>query len=285
MQEPTLRWTKTGNLIVSSVKPGTQVRVHTAVPVGGTGFIDVFQIPERAVARALRRLTRSPGRYITSLRPEPGDGGVLTECWSADQAFSRTARQSTYVARQQRAVSGPLRVFGSVAITMTGHGPSARLGLDLGAITGLPLPSIVASTGQRDTTLTAVVEATQDPTVGLSVLTGSGTESPIADYLAEYLAEVSELFGVHPAELEQAWRAEFSEYLDDPLPIGAEADPSWVTVDEGEPAASTIQLYAEDRPGSAMLAIVATGEHGEIVAVSDLIGITMTEDGLVFRDF
>jgi hypothetical protein len=163
--------------------------------------------------------------------------------------------------------------------------PQRQAGPGLGLVTGLPLPSITADTGQRDTTLTAVVEATQDPTVGLSILTGSGTESPIADYLAEYLAEVSELFGVHPAELEQAWRAEFSEYLDDPLPIGAEADPSWVTVDEGEPAASTIQLSTEDRPGSAMLAIVASGEHGEIVAVSDLIGITMTEDGLVFRDF
>ncbi|MCW3003934.1 MAG: hypothetical protein JWQ20_3232 [Conexibacter sp.] len=129
------------------------------------------------------------------------------------------------------------------------------------------------------------MEATQDPTVELSVLTGSGTDSPMADYLADYLAEVSEQFDVHPAELEQAWHAEFSEYLDDPLPIGAEADPSTVTVDEGEPAAATIQLYTEDRPGSAMLAIVATGEDGEIVAVSELIGITMTEDGLVFRDF
>jgi hypothetical protein len=61
---------------------------------------------------------------------------VLTECWNADQAFSRTARPSTYVARHERAVSGPLRVFASIAVTVIDYSPSARLGLDLGLVTG-----------------------------------------------------------------------------------------------------------------------------------------------------
>src|SRR3989442_1313466 len=92
MARAAIRWHKQGKGVVSAVSPGSPVRLWIDGPADADTKVEVFQIAERAIARALRKLFRSPGAYVTNLPIDPavavpsGEGVLSTE-WRARQAL------------------------------------------------------------------------------------------------------------------------------------------------------------------------------------------------------
>jgi hypothetical protein len=291
-----MRWHKHTRGIVSSVRPGDPVHVWIDGAVATESRVEVFQVAETAVRRALRRLGRSPGIFITDLPLDPqgrvpAGSGMLTLDWKATQRLSNSLRPSTYVASfERRGTSGPLDVFTEVSVSTIATGREFKLDVDaatLGLPAGLPLPSVAVGSGRHDVSMTGVVRATQDPEVGVRVITRSSPDLRLDAYLRDYLVAVAEAFDVPAGDLDSAFREANGEWLVDPVEIEATVQPSEIHVDAGETVPIVVDLYPQGSAGSTMLALAVTrpGPGAEILGVSELVGLTVTEEGFVFRDF
>jgi len=288
MARRAIRWHKQGRGIVSSVTPGSPVRLWIDGPVAADSLVDVFQIAEVAISRALRKLfRRSPGTFVTNLPVNPNavvptGSGVLTEDWLAAQRLGKSLRASRYVGRLPgEGASGPLEVFAETSVTTNSSSPSLRLDASmLAGATGLPLPSVLAQTGERKTTLAAIVKAAVDPDVQLRVLTPS---SPELD-LDTYLQEVAEVFDVRGDDLFEAFREVNADWLIEPLDI--ETGTGRPThIEAGHSIPLTVDLYPSE-PGSTMLALAVVDTASEqVLGISEMVGLTVDEYGLIFRDF
>ena len=150
----------------------------------------------------------------------------------------------------------------------------------LAGATGLPLPSVLAQTGERKTTLAAIVKAAVDPDVQLRVLTPS---SPELD-LDTYLQEVAEVFDVRGDDLFEAFREVNADWLIEPLDI--ETGTGRPThIEAGHSIPLTVDLYPSE-PGSTMLALAVVDTASEqVLGISEMVGLTVDEYGLIFRDF
>ena len=153
----------------------------------------------------------------------------------------------------------------------------------LGAAIGVPIPArLDLETGQRTTSMESTVTAGVDPEVELAVLTLGSAELA----LDTYIQEVAEVFAVAPGDLFDAFTEVNEQWLKDPVPIDYGTGPG-AHLEAGESFTTEVRLYAGD-PGSTLMAFAAMERTaGELrpLAISDLIGLTVDEHGLIYRDF
>ncbi|HEY2181082.1 MAG TPA: hypothetical protein VGH09_05350 [Solirubrobacteraceae bacterium] len=292
MARPAIRWYKQAKGVVSAVSPGSPVRLWVEGWTDPDTNVEVFQIAEHAIARALRKLFRSPGAYVTNLSIDsnaavPSGKGALSVEWRARQALQKSIRASRYVGREPHGgASGPLDVFADADVRNASKGPSGGMHVDLGplgAAIGIPIPArLDVETGQRTASMESTVTAGVDPEVELRVLTPDAPELA----LETYIEEVAEVFEISAGELAQAFWEVNAQWLKDPVAIdyGTEAG---VHLEAGESFTTAVRLYAGN-PGSTLLAFAAverTADELRPVAISELIGLTVDEHGLIYRDF
>ncbi len=292
MARPAIRWHKKGKGVVSTVSPGSPVRLWIDGGVDPEINVEVFQISERAIARALRKLVRSPGIYVTNLPIDPdvavpSGEGVLSVEWHARQTLQKSIRASRYIGRVPReGASGPLDVFADAIVHNSSTGPSGGMHIDLGplgAAIGLPIPArLDFESGQRNTSVESTITAGIDPEVELRVLTPDAPELA----LDAYIEEIAGVFDVAADDLDHSFREVNARWLEDPVPIDYGIGPG-AHLEAGESFTTAVRLYA-GRPGSTLVAFAAVERvAGELLplAISDLIGLTVDEYGLIYRDF
>ncbi len=287
-----IRWYKHGKGVVSAVSPDSPVRLWIDGSVDPDTNVEVFQIAELAIARALRKLFRSPGAYVTNLPIDPhtavpfGEGALSIE-WRARQALQKSIRASRYVGRVPReGASGPLDVFADTDVHRTSKGPSAGMHIDLGplgAAIGVPIPArLDLNSGQRTTSMESTITAGVDPEVELRVLTLDAPELA----LDTYIEEVAEVFAVAASDLFRAFSEVNAQWLEAPVSIDYGTEEG-AHIEAGESFTTAVRLYAGN-PGSTLIALAVverTTDELRPLAISDLIGLTVDEYGLIYRDF
>lgn len=277
--------------MVSSVVPGSPVQLWIDGPVATDATVDVFQVAETVIGRALRSLGHAPGSYLTSLPIDPrgkvpSGAGSLTVDWFPGQALAGALRASRYVGMLERTgASGPLEVFGEVAVTTAKSSPSLELRLNpsgLEAATGLPLPSATGASGKSATTLTVTVKAAVDPEVELRLLTPTSTDLR----LDTYLGDVAEAFAVSSDDLRESFYSVNADWLRDPVELDS-ATGRALMIDAGQSIPKRVELYPK-RPGSTLVALGAydpTRLEPRLLGVSEMLGLSVDEHGLLYRDF
>ncbi len=291
MPPPPNWWSDKHLAKVSRTPADDPVRVLLEDSVPTEIRIDIFHVPERAVRRLLQHLTGRAGVQFASLAIDPAaragpGGGVLSETWITTQVHA-SAAPARFVAR----VAGfppsvPLLVTGPVGFEFQRGQVSAALDLaDIGA----PVPlELSAKTGAA--TLTGTAFAAVDPSISLRVTTPSLTDpdgrSALAGYLRFYFRMVGKPYGLDdPNPLLGAFDELFGSYLEDDAGLAAEAHPAALDLGAGEEAPVEIQLCAA-RPGRSLFVVeVHDDAVGRMVATSELIGISVADDGTVYRDF
>jgi len=149
--------------------------------------------------------------------------------------------------------------------------------------TGLPLPSISFGSGAHEVSMTAVVHATQDPEITVRTI---GPSSVNALNLDGYLALVAEAFEASDDSFRSAFYEANGDWLSDPIDIADGIRPGELHIEHGETARIVIRLVPTGQAGLTMLALpVARSGSDEILGISELVGLTVTEEGFIFRDF
>jgi hypothetical protein len=287
---PGIRWHKQSKGVVSAVTPGSPVRLWIDGPIDPNTNTEVFQIAERAITRALRKLSRSPGTYVTNLPIDPNAAlpsgrGVLSTEWRARQALKKSIRASRYVGRVPgEGASGPLDVLADVDVRTSSEGPGGGVHAGLGLVEfGVPIRAgLDLQTGQRTATMESTLTAGVDPEVALRVLTPDAPELA----LDTYIEELAEVFALNAEDLFHAFREVNAQWLDDPVSIEYETGEG-AHLEVGQSFTTAVRLSARE-PGSIALALAAverTGDDRPLLAISDLIGLTVDEHGLIYRDW
>jgi hypothetical protein len=87
-----------------------------------------------------------------------------------------------------------------------------------------------------------------------------------------------------PGPLVQTAHEFLEPYLSGGPVLRAEPSPFELDLAEGERHTAFLRLFPHT-PGRTLLAIRATDADGEPLATSELIGLSLADDGLLYRDF
>jgi alpha-D-ribose 1-methylphosphonate 5-triphosphate diphosphatase PhnM len=126
-----------------------------------------------------------------------------------------------------------------------------------------------------------VITAPMDPALKLRILTPSASgPDPLGAYVQSYVPRAASL---HAPGQEQAFMQEFygeyAEHLRDTAKVGAELSLNEVDLGAGESAEFDVRLYP-NASGKTMIAVAAHDrETDELVAISELVGLTLSPDG------
>lgn len=291
MADLLLRWRKpNADDPTNQVTPGTPVQVECLDKGCDGEIVTVKRIPEPAIGKILQRLR---GRVGVDEVPLVMNGrskeGLLSEAWQANQA-PPGHKATVYVAvlESEGLISGPLRVSGPVDFTFTsGFGLNIRSGVvtAVAAMFGLPLPATIEGELKTRRELTGTAYATADPSLEVRWLTTGEVGGSIDPYLDSYLAEIAGSFEVPAAELDGAFRSEYSSYLAGSAEIAAEVSEPRFQLDGGESRDVALDLYPQSTGGCLAALALVDADSGNPLAYSDLIGLSVTEDRMVFRDF
>jgi hypothetical protein len=283
-----LRWRseKTGR-IVSLVRPGSPVRIESLDGALEGQTVTVLRIPERAIQRVLLRLRRGRLGYPETrlVFDQAGEAGVLSETWDAAQA-PPPYKPSRYVAvHQDGLVSGPLTVTDPVDVQVhTSVGGKLGVnGMALGAAAGLPISTAAGMNGGRKVRLSATAFGSSDPPVRAVWMTTGQGGTPIQDFLVPYLYEVARPF-LLPSNLREVFEEEYRACFESPGEINVEVSPGAFEIGEDQTVEIGLDLFA-GAPGSTMAALcLVDEEEGTLLAASDLMVLTVTEEGMVFAE-
>lgn len=280
MAELALRWRKK-NAIVSHVSPGSAVRLESLDGNDGNSSVAVFHLPERVLRRALLKLSGRAGIELTRLVfDEEGNHGPLSELWRAAQLPPKN-KPTRYVAvAEDGGASGPLYVTDSVAFEIEN-----RVDGDVG-VGGLigPVAAKAKVGGSRRTSVKGTAYGVMDPEVGLRWLTSAGGGIDFAEYFDPYLAVYTELIGgpERSTPLSEVFRDEYRDCFEEPARIGAEFRPSGFEIGESESVEVEVDLFAQTK-GRALAAVAMVDANDEqVLAVSDLMVLTHSEEGILF---
>lgn len=282
-QQPSVRltWVKASRGDAAScVASGTPTRVRIPTAMPRSAQIDIWVIPEPAIARLLVKVGRRPGRYVTSLRRDQAAcsgaaGGLVSECWVAPH-LGLGASATRYVATAEgMGRSGPLYVVQKVLIATKGW--QARASIDPVAIAtpgATGVATLDVRNGERE--MTWEIAAPVDPALEIRVLLplAEGRDS-LRAYLDEYLpGEASLFFEDDAATFPRLFLDEYWDYLEN-IPDMHPAPPTRLELDEGATAVLTAVPHPK-RPGKTATAVAALDpKTGDRIAVSDLVGLTV----------
>lgn len=289
-EHPRPGWLKRGKA-VSFVSSPSSVRVRFFRRVKAS-TVEVYWVPENAIRRIYhRRFKKEPGRTEITLKVVPGgksrEEESISEIWRV-AAASLGPQASEFVARASGVpISTSLRVGQKLAFEF--ENPKWSAGVDLGpigALIGAITPLKLKRENKRHR-LKGTVSAPVDPVFLLRVITPTTKSPNFHAYLAEYLPKVAQELGVADVEgFVDAFNEEYETYLGDGAGLAVEVNPSGkIKLLAGKTREVVVDLYPSG-VGHTMFAVAAIHpKTEEVIAVSDLMGLTVGSDGSVYCDF
>jgi hypothetical protein len=264
------------------VEEHEEVRVEVVGPIAADAEFDIFHVPERAIRRMLFRRFGIAAHHVTSMPLDlDAAGGTVSSLMPAPRRPPPHV-PTRLVARVEREISDELFVAEAIVFDVT-RSRGARAGLS-SELLPLPVtPEVEAEVGSEHR-ISGSVWGTRDPDIELRVLAPAFDADSWTEHIDPYLTGVAEAFGVSDQDVRDAFDLDFGDYTGDA--VRAEVHPSRVNVpaDGGEDFA--VELYPNHPGASTMLALGAFHvETGALLSSSELMGFSLSEEGLLFRDF
>lgn len=280
-----LSWRKeaTGRL-VNFAAPGTQVRPEARFILGGEppqSFV-VKRTYESIIRWIIKRLSPGSGRPLeTFLAVRDGPGRYIAEePWTVPPPSRKPDLFVFYDDRSRQ--SGELKTANPVSVQTRLH-PNLGAGLSSSGL--LPTPFDAQAGVDYEKQLAYELYAVADPALRLRVLApGLSGEDDIRPYLDAYLTEVAAEQDLSPGPLARTAYEFLEPYLEGGPVLGAEPFPFELELAEGERHTAFLRLFPHTS-GRTVLAVRATDADGRPLATSELIGLSLEDDGLLYRDF
>jgi hypothetical protein len=160
-----------------------------------------------------------------------------------------------------------------------------NLGVGLSSSGLLPTPLDAQAGVSYEKQLAYELYAVSDPGLRLRVLApGLPGDDDIRPYLDAYLTEVAEEQDLASGPLVQTAHEFLEPYLGGGPVLDAEPSPFALELAEGERRTALLRLFPHTS-GRTVLAVRVTDTDGRPLATSELIGLSLEDDGLLYRDF